>query len=190
MNFILPIVIFLLSVGVFFGYVNPNYKGGLGYTEDNYSTYGVIQLRDEFAKYGESLDGSQKVLANRKLLADKRNSISLADMERLTKLLPDNIDNLKLILEISDIASQRNLSIKNLSVGTTVKKSDAVGPDNTPYGTVSLSFSVNATYDNFLTLLRDLEDNLRIIDISNVSFASADNGFYDFNFTINTYWLK
>jgi len=189
MNFILPIIIFLLSIGMFFGYVNPNYKGGSGYIEDDYSTYGVTQLRDEFAKYGESLTSSQKVLVKEKSLVDKRNSISVDDMNRLAKLLPDNIDNLKLILEISDIAAQRNLSIKNLSVGTTIKKTDTIS-DSTPYGTVSLSFGVNATYDSFLNLLRDFEDNLRIIDVSDVSFSSSENGFYDFNFTINTYWLK
>jgi len=190
MNLIIPIILFLLSIGVFFGYVNPNYKGGSGYIEGTYSTYGLTQLRDEYTKYEDSLNSSQKVLDNRKLLTDKKNSISLSDMERLTKLLPDNIDNLKLILEVSNIASQRNLSIKNLSVGSSVKKSDVVGPDNTLYGTVSLNFGVNSTYDNFLTFLRDLEDNLRIIDISNISFTSSDNGFYDFSFMINTYWLK
>ncbi|MGB8815643.1 MAG: type 4a pilus biogenesis protein PilO [Minisyncoccia bacterium] len=190
MNFILPIILSLLSVGVFFGYVNPNYKGNAGYIEGDYSTYGVTQLRVESAKYQASLDGSQKVLNKRKELTDKRNVISDSNKSRLTVLLPDNIDNLKLILEISNIASQRNLSLKNLSVGSTVKKSDAVGPDSTPYGTVSLSFAVNATYDNFLAFLRDLEDNLRIIDVSSISFNASDNGFYDFNFTINTYWLK
>jgi len=190
MNLILPIILFLLSFGVFFGYINPNYKGNSTYTEGKYNTYGVTQLRDEFAKYEDSLTSSKKVLDNRKLLGDKKNSISTADTQRLTTLLPDNIDNIRLILEVSKIASQRNLSIKNLSIGAIVKKSDAVGPDNTPYGTVSLGFSVNATYDNYLAFLRDLEDNLRIIDIPSVSFASTDNGFYDFNFTINTYWLK
>lgn len=190
MNLILPIILFIISIGIFFGFVDPNYKGSSNYVESNYSTYGVTQLRDEYAKYEETLNSSQKVLKSRDALVAKRNSITDADMERLTKLLPDNIDNLRLILEISNIAQQRNLSIKNLSVGSTVSKSAVIGPDSTPYGTVSLKFSVNSTYDNFLVFMRDLEDNLRLIDIQNVSFTATDNGFYDFNFTINTYWLK
>ena len=190
MNFILPLILILSSVGIFFGYVDPNYKGSGSLVESNLSTYSIQQLQDEYSKYEATLVNSTKVVENRKNLTDKNNKITEANKALLVKMVPDNIDNDKLVLEMSSIAESRNLSLKNISIGGGTNTSDSIGPDNTPYGTLSLGFSVNATYDNFLNFIKDLEQNLRIVDITNVSFTSTDTGFYDFSVTINTYWLK
>jgi hypothetical protein len=53
-----------------------------------------------------------------------------------------------------------------------------------------LTFTVTATYNDFLNLLQDLESNLRLLDITNIAFHSTDTGFYDYTVTLNTYWLK
>lgn len=190
MNFIIPIILILSSLGIFFGYVDPSYKGNGSIVENDLTTYGIKQLQDEFTKYEDTVNNSNGVVQKRKILTDKNNKISQPDQARLSKLLPNNIDNVKLILEISNIAEARNLSLKNISIGGSAKSSDSIGPDNTPYGTLSLSFSVNTTYDNFLTFIKDLETNLRLIDIRDISFSSSDTGFYDFSVGINTYWLK
>ena len=190
MNFILPLILILTSVGIFFGYVDPNYKGTGSLVETDLSTYGIKQLNDEYAKYDVALVNSTKVVQSRKTLTDKNNQITEADKAKLAKAVPDNIDNVKLVLEISSIADSRNLSLKNISIGGGVKTTDSIGPDSTPYGTLTLKFSVNATYDNFINLMKDLEQNLRIIDITDVSFTSTDTGFYDFSVSLNTYWLK
>jgi Tfp pilus assembly protein PilO len=190
MNFIIPIILILSSIGIFFGYVDPNYKGGSGVVDTDITTYGIKQLNDEYAKYENTVNNSTKVVQNRKVLTDKNNKISSPDKDKLTKMLPDNIDNVRLILEISDIAAARNLAVKNISISGPAQTSSSIGPDNTPYGTLSLKFSVNASYDNFQNFAKDLEENLRMIDITDVNFSSTETGFYDFNVSLNTYWLK
>jgi Tfp pilus assembly protein PilO len=190
MNYILPLILILSSIGIFFGYVDPNYKGSGNLVDNNLSTYGIQQLKDELTKYDATIINSNNVVQNRKLLTDKNNKITEIEKANLTKAVPDNIDNVKLVLELSNIAATRNLSLKNISIGDGSSSSGSIGPDNTPYGTLALKFSVNTTYDNFLNLLKDLEQNMRIIDITDVSFTSTDTGFYDFNISLNTYWLK
>ncbi|MFA6227260.1 MAG: type 4a pilus biogenesis protein PilO [Candidatus Paceibacterota bacterium] len=190
MNFILPLILILSSIGIFFGYVDPGYKGSGSIVESDISTYGIKQLQNEYTKYETTLTNSTKVVQNRKSLTDKNNKITESDKTKLIKMVPDNIDNVKLVLEISSVAEARNLSLKNISIGSSAKTLDSIGPDSTPYGTLALKFSVNATYDNFLNLMKDLEQNLRIIDITDISFTSTDTGFYDFSVSLNTYWLK
>lgn len=175
---------------MFFGYVDPNYKSNAtSLVSSNYSTYGIVDLKNELAKYQNIANSSNQIVAARNDLIAKKNKITDTDQARLSKLLPSNIDNIRLIIEINKIAQKRNLVLKNISVGD-VKTSNSIGQDTSAYGVLSMKFSVNSSYDNFLNFLSDLETNLRLLDITDISFNSTDTGFYDFNVSFNTYWLK
>jgi Tfp pilus assembly protein PilO len=192
MNFILPIILIGSAVAVFFGYVDPNYKGGIDQTDaTDYSKADVVFLQNELAKYNDIVNSSNKIVAQRDVLVAKKNTITEADKARLERLLPSNIDNIRLIIEISKIAEKRGLVAKNISVGDmTSSESTTIGQDNSMYGKLTLKLTVNSSYNNFLNFLQDLENNLRLLDISDISFSSTETGFYDFNISLNTYWLK
>ena len=191
MNFILPIILIASSFAVFFGYVDPNYKGTPGANTSDYSKAGVITLREESKKYDDILRTSTQIISQRDVLVAKKNTITEADKARLERMLPSNIDNIRLIIEISKIAEGRNLVAKNISVGDMTKTStDTIGPSNSSYGTLTLKFTVNSSYNNFINFLKDLENNLRLVDVTDISFTATDTGFYDFNVSLNTYWLK
>ena len=190
MNFIVPIILIVASLGVFFGYVDPSYRGQGTINTSDYSSYGIVPLQAELLKFQKILDDSTAIVAKRNSLVQKKDAITDADQIKLEKLLPSNIDNIRLIIEISDIAAKRNLIIKNISVGDVKQNTNSIGPNNSAYGILSMSFVVNSSYSNFLNLLQDLETNLRLVDVTNISFAATDSGFYDFNVSFNTYWLK
>ena len=191
MNFILPIILIVSSLAVFFGYVDPNYKGGTNQSSPDYSKANVVFLKSELAKYDDLLNSSAKIVSQRDVLVAKKNNITEIDKSKLEKLLPSNIDNIRLIIEISKIAEGRNLVVKNISVGDVVKTADnTIGQSSSLYGTLPLKFTVNSSYNNFLNLLNDLENNLRLLDITDISFTATETGFYDFNVSLNTYWLK
>jgi Tfp pilus assembly protein PilO len=191
MNFILPIFLIASSFAVFFGYVDPNYKGSVGADASDYTKAGVLTLREESKKYDDILRTSTQIISQRDVLVAKKNTITEADKARLERMLPSNIDNIRLIIEISKIAEGRNLVAKNISVGDMTKTStETIGSSNSSYGTLTLKFTVNASYGNFINFLKDLENNLRLVDITDISFTATDTNFYDFNVSLNTYWLK
>jgi hypothetical protein len=191
MDFILPLILIASSFAVFFGYVDPNYKGGANQTSSNYQQDGVVFLTSELAKYNDILQSSTKIVSQRDALITKRNNILAPDEAKLTRLLPSNIDNIRLIIEISGIAQNRGLTAKNISVGDmTQTTSNTIGQNSSSYGTLSLTFTVTASYNDFLNLLKDLEKNLRLLDVTNISFHSTESGLYDYTVTLNTYWLK
>lgn len=183
MNIIAPIFLILAAAGIFYGYVNPNYRG------DNVPA-SIVKLMEEREKYGEALDNSNNFIAERNKLVEKNNNLSGNDLERLKKFLPDHIDNARLIIDIDGIASRYGLNIRNININNNVDGKGALGPDNNPYGTLAFKFNVIAPYDKFKLFLKDLEDSLRIIDVVGVSFASTETGYYDYGVTIKTYWIK
>lgn len=189
MNLFFPIILIASSLAVFFGYVDPNYKGRgipVDYKDPNAS---VAFLKEEVVKYESVLNSATAINTKLNGLIDKRTSIT--DTARLERLLPSNVDNIRLIIEISKIAEKNGLVAKNISVGDMNKTStDTIGADTSGYGTLSLKFTVNSSYPTFLNLLRDLESNLRLLDVTDISFNSTETGFYDFNVSLNTYWLK
>jgi Tfp pilus assembly protein PilO len=185
MNFLTPIILIIISLGVFFGYVDPNYRGT---DPENRS---VQSLQAEDAQYQQALNDSTKLRKQRDLLSQRKSNFDPEQITRLEKLLPDNVDNIKLVIDIKNIAQNHNLVLKNIKLGTgIVADPKKLGTDNSKYGTVGLSFSVTASYISFQNFLADLEKSLRLVDITDLSVAGSDTGLYDFSVSLKTYWLK
>jgi hypothetical protein len=106
-------------------------------------------------------------------------------------MLPDNVDNIRLIIDIDNVAARRGLTLKNVELGdisSGVRRSENAVGESGPVGSVEVGFSVSANYENMLLFLQDLEHSLRILDVESLDFASGV-GVNDVNFTLRTYWL-
>ncbi len=193
-RFILPIIFIGISIGGFFMFTNPIYQQ-------------IPVLRAEVDSYNEALNNSKALENERDKLTSKFNSINKEDLDKLEKLLPDNIDNIRLILEIEKIASPYGMVLKDVKYNaeesveakpTNAKQagSGAKSATSKDYKVLNMEFSVSGTYNNFINFTKDLESNLRIVDISSISFSSEvdsktnPTGLYKYNFKIKTYWLK
>jgi Tfp pilus assembly protein PilO len=181
MRFLFPIILIIAAIGLFVVYTNPTYQGLKG-------------AQAKVGAYNDALDKAKELRALREKLASARNAFSPQDEQKLARLLPDQVDNIRLIIDINSIAARRGLVISNVALGEVSKSSAAaasiaVGPSSDPVGSVSLGFSVTAGYEEFLAFLQDLEHSLRILDIEKLAFTGAEGGKYTFNFALRTYWL-
>ena len=196
MKFLLPILLGILGVGLFVIFTNS------AYTE-------VKILRAEVDSYDQALNNSRQLQEVRDALGNRYKAFSKNDTDRLIKMVPDNVDNIRLIIDISQIAKRYGLILKNVKYDTSAGKS-TTGKDgaltqsdrkalleNKVYGSFDLEFSTQGQYGNFLAFLRDMEQNLRIVDIVGLSFnpAEADSATvfkdnYKYDFKIRTYYLK
>lgn len=196
------IILIGIAGSVFFLFTNPIYND-------------MSALKLDVASYNSALDNSKAFENERDKLTSKYNAINPDDLIKLKRLLPDNVDNIRLILEIEQIALPYGMVLKDVKYNassmsaaeaTAVKGTVVRGgpPDETPkdYGIFDLEFSTSGTYDNFISFTQDLESNLRIVDISSIAFSSDVTGsvdnklktnspeVYKYNFKIKTYWLK
>jgi Tfp pilus assembly protein PilO len=179
-RFILPIVFVGISIALFVVYVNPTYQTTKG-------------LSAESASYDQTLYKSQQLLAKRDQLLNTKKNFSDDDLTKLEHVLPDNVDNIRLIIDINNIASRHNLALANVQLGeaknTDSRSSLASGPATGPIGTAQVSFAVVAKYDNFLAFEEDLEHSLRIIDVDKISFKADLGDLNTYTMEIKTFWL-
>lgn len=171
-----------------------------------YKELGTLQAKA--AAYDQALTNSKALENERDKLTKKYNSISSDNLDKLNKLLPDNVDNIRLILEIEKVAAPYGMVLKDVKYDSANKpvadKNGAVaGGDlsktgSKDYGGWDLEFSTEGNYNNFLNFIRDLENNLRIVDIYAIQFASdaplgsskSSSETYKYSFRIKTYWMK
>ena len=144
----------------------------------------------------EVLVNARRLQSIRDDLLGKKEGLLDTDLARLEKMVPESVDNVKLILELQGIANQYSLEIQTASADREDSGEEGNGDsgfvdvDSRDYGIIALDFNLTGTYDEFFDFLRDLERNLRITDIRNVTFSSSDTGEYSFQLTLETYWLK
>ncbi len=179
-NFILPLFITALAVGGFFRFTDPILKEMDG-------------LRDRQAILNQGLDHAKQLRQVQNDLLTAYNSFTTADKDRLNKLVPDSIDNVRLIIDINNIARPYNMSIRDIKIKTEEgeEESSVIREESAQRkGSVVLGFSVTGPYSNFKAFMADLSRSLRLVDIASVSFSTAETGSYDYNVELQTYWLK
>ena len=129
-------------------------------------------------------------------LQSSYNNIGIEDRKQLEKLLPDTVDNVRLVLDINNIAEQYGISIQNIDIS---KDTNETGRDSgvstsveraTDIGTIRLGFTVTSTYEIFINFIKDLEETLRIVDIKALNIRQGTGNFMTYEVIIDTYWLR
>lgn len=145
-------------------------------TKETCSYAGIRALKTERQALTEALSSAQDLEGRRAQLTDRYNAVNPEDREKLEALLPNNVDNIKLVLELETLAKRYGLLIESPrletqtsnAAGESGSSGQAIrGVDSTaslPYGTFTLDFTVRSTYENAKALLSDIEKNLRLIE--------------------------
>ena len=174
MKIIIPVILILVSGGIYLGYINGVYDQ-------------IKELKVEEEQYAEALKRSEDLNAIHDRLLTIYNGISTRDLERLEKLLPDTIDSIRLLIDMDGIAAKNGLTLSGLSA-------QPESTDNEPgtVGVVQMQFSTIASYQKFKDFMRDVESSLRVFDINSLSFNQTAGGGDNFNYSvdISTYWMN
>ncbi len=195
MRNIFPIILIVLAI-----------TGGVLFVGPLFSE--VSKLRTDVTAYNTALAHSTDLQKVRDGLLDAYNVISKDDKEKLIRFMPNTVDNIQLILEIQQIASLHGMSLKNIAFDPPRPVNPDQDPDPSsdpnsqkPYGVFDLEFKTEADYLTFVNFLKDLEVNLRLIDVKSISFfvpekkvnlpgSDVDPNIYTYDVKIQTYWLK
>ncbi len=204
-QFLLPIMLVLAAVGVFFGYSQKQWDK-------------VQVLKADVADYRTAVENSKQLLIKRDALLSQKNQISEADLTRLETLIPTDVNSTKLILEIQNLASNvHGLAFENpkydpnkkvtadvkapvagsTETGDTAEKrpTTSVNPKDAilaqkEYGVFELEFTLTGPYDKFIAFVEDLEHSLRLVDIQSTQISQKEPGVLKYIVKVQTYWLK
>lgn len=189
MRLIFSIVLFILAGAIFFVY-----------TEPAYSTSQATSA--QVAQYNDALDKATQLQQLKQTLLARYNSFNPSDLDRLQTLLPDSVNNIGLILDLDSIARTYGLALQNVDVSSSPTQTSTtatqIGGDGMShmYQSLTLTFSTQGTYDNFVKFIGDLQSSLRIVDLVSLSIVPAtdatqigSNPVFTYNITLRTYWL-
>lgn len=171
------------ALGLFLMYTKPAYDG-------------IQSKKVQIERYDLALDKADELQRLKKDLLTRYGSFNKDDIDRLHKLLPDHVDNVRLVLDLDTLASKNGLALQNISVSSPTESREGavnitIGAEMATFDSLTMSFQTTGTYDRFITFLSELEESLRIVDIEKLNINAVGNGNnYTYDITLRTYWLK
>ncbi|MBK5215275.1 MAG: hypothetical protein JJE53_00480 [Candidatus Pacebacteria bacterium] len=196
MRLIFSISFIIISIALFFVFTDPMYGD-------------IRRLNTEVNTYNTALSNSTELQKTRDDLIEIYKNVKNEDKANLEHFLPTTIGNIQLILEIEKIASLHGMPIKDIKFETKSLEEGIVNKDNVvvaekdpkdylPYGVFPMEFVIEGRYDDFVDFLKDLELNLRLVDVKSISFLVPSAGagettnpnIYSYTLKIEIYWLK
>jgi Tfp pilus assembly protein PilO len=185
--FIVPIILVITSFATYSLVISPTWDQ-------------IGEVQNEVARYDTAINDAKSLVDQRDALLDRLNALPQADRDRLLKVLPDSVDNVRLALDIDAIASSLGVTLSQIDVAVSQDQAssggeakglgDTLSPESEPYDQVDISFTVEATYQDFKAFIVALEKSLRLVEISEISFKRNDGDLYTFDVTLTTFWLR
>ena len=191
---VLSVLGLVAAGGIFFAYTQPHYDD-------------IRATKAQIAEYDQALDRAAELQNLKQSLLSRYNAFNPANLERLQKLLPDHVDNVRLVLDLDRLASQHGMALQNVVISNPASEAgqqstvgNVITASKQKYDSLTLEFSTLGSYQSFKAFLQDLEASLRIVDLVSLKLqpggSSAQPGqtqaepAYQYDVTIRTYWLK
>jgi len=186
MQRLLPIVLVIAAIGLFFVYTSPAYTGP------------VTEARLEVQSLNGALDAANAFKDNERKLTEERDALPADGLARLSALLPDNVNNIQLILDLDALAARSGVRLSNFNVGEQTTDGSAVAGEGeglpvdttSPYGFIDITVTAEGTYSAFRTFLEAAEKSLRLLDLVSLNVKSSATGVYTYDMTFRIYWLQ
>lgn len=176
------------------------------YTRPAYDNINVLQA--QIGQYDQALDKSAELQKLKDTLLSRYNAFDPNAKIRLQKMVPDHVDNIRLILDIDSLAGRFGMALQNVIISAPGDGGDqtvigAISSGKQKYDSLTLKFSVRSTYANFVKFMEQLESSLRMVEVVSLTItpesaagALAQSGGlsggnnYKYDITIRTFWLR
>lgn len=179
---LLNILLATAAFALYYVVLNPLYSGSGPVWQPEQS---ISVLRDLNRQYDETLTQSDLLYKQAESLRIDYTKIGPDARQKMSMMVPDSIDPVRLVSEVSNIANQAGLALNDVSYAQNVS--------NDPLsGSYTVSFTVKTTYPLFKDLMHNYETSLRLFSIQNVSFSppQKEGDLATFQVRLSTYYLK
>ncbi len=179
---ITPILSILAALLIFFFFTKPEFAE-------------VKRVRMEADRYQSAIETAE--LRNKELEAKitEKQGHPAVDIERLNTLVPSEIDEVKILADLSELARKHNVLFGNVSVMNNDMKPQSAVADGSQKGNfrdliaTDLQFGLIGTYDQFKAFLADIESSLMLHEITNISFQATEGILEQYGVTVRVYAL-
>jgi hypothetical protein len=202
-RFFTPFIIIGFAAALFFVYIKP--------------TSLEINMVQKQIQEAQSINNDVKIQIDKRLadLEKQKNSIDVNDRTKAKRIVPleKDFDPSAFLNSIDTIATTNLLGKKMRGVSysqttlsqitqsevvpgtqTAPRPSEAIDPNVVSslsnYSTFQLSFNVEATHENFLKFIKDIESNEQLVDVTSLAFSVGDKDINTYQVSLLAYLLK
>jgi Tfp pilus assembly protein PilO len=143
----------------------------------------VIEVQQSENLKQAELEQKQKNLEDLKSLKVDYESLE-ADVQNLFYVLPDEKDLPDLYVQIENIVTQNNLDLQSINITELTAAEEAKPIPGIDQLSINLTIG-QADYFRLKSLLNDIENSLRLLDVASISYSSQNN---TFSIILNTYY--
>jgi Tfp pilus assembly protein PilO len=180
---ITPIFSIIIGISIFFFFTQPMFAE-------------IKQAQGETTQYTQAVKTAE---ARNEQLNEKqkeKRSHSPEDLERLDALVPQAIDEVKILADLSEIARKHTMLFGNVSItkseddgvdGAQGNSREVVGYESLAH--TDIEFSLIGTYDQFKSLLADVESSLVMLEVQDINFSTGEGLFQQYTIAVRLYAL-
>ncbi len=178
-NRILPIVIALAAIGIFFGYINPTY------------TTEIATLRAEIRGYDGALEAAEAFKRKEEEIKTAQDEVPLDAQQRIEAFLPDGVDNVQLILDLNALADRSGMRLADFDINEArAEEGDLAAEAEGGLDSLDIAVTGVGSYAAFRTFLEGVELSLRPMDLIDLSIEDSTTGVYSYSMIFRIYWLR
>jgi len=216
MNGIISIILLVVSVLIFYLYIDPVYSGDKSKNIiDRQDHQGIQNLKKVLEKIELKTDNVRQIDKKREELFDELTKINVKygdKIAKIKKMITENVENVWLVnyidsikTRISGISGMTNIQIVENTEAKKKNKTDKNVIKITSkkdYKSIDLSFHVTTNYDGLKKFIDEIYHSLRIVDIvsinlqspkinkNNQEFNDFTNDLYEVDIVVRTYWIN
>ncbi len=183
MKSLVTLVLVLAGIGLIFLVAKPQWAE-------------IIALRTQNETIAGALRELHDLQGFRDELLSAHNSISKNNLDRLTEMLPQKSDSGQLLVALEKLTRDHGIRLRKVEFESTEKaqlapaQQGVIQKDQSRVNTLSYAFTFSASYESFKSFLAALENNLRIIDVTDISFLGGETNLFEFNLRARSYYQK
>lgn len=182
-NLLVPIILIISSVGLFFTYLSPGYE-----------TLKAFEFQE--SRLDDALQQFQKVLLKKEELTRQYVSFLQSDLDGVKLIVPGKIDTVQTIITLDKLAQDNKLFVESFGVPSTEQKSNGrtvSSGETNEYGIATFRITLIGSYENVKKFLYQAERSIALMDVAEfiveVDEEAEQANSYTFSIALNTYWL-
>lgn len=170
----LVFLVIVILISAYFLILRPKFQATLSIIEKNLEEQQKIYF------------SQQRKLVNLQAINAVYKQISAEDLKKFDNILPTDYPPEALFGELEEVIKQSGFILSNVNVNK--EELLAEGEASASVGRMVINLSLGAVdYSGLKSLLKKLENNLRLLDIQDIAFSPADESL---NLTMATYYYK
>jgi Tfp pilus assembly protein PilO len=155
---------------------------------------GIQAVVDEYSSAIERADEKNALLED---LIKRKNSFDEYKRDRLNALVPATVDEVRILVDLTELARTHNMLIGNIQVEKINDAADELPEgadisdrlDMNSFLSSDISFGLIGTYEQFKAFIQDVERSLVLMELVSLSFESGEGSLQQYDVVVRAFAL-